>query len=356
MLPHAATVFCAAMTVLAGDIGGTNSRLAIFDVSDGGADGTVASLFEQTYPSAAHPSLDVIAESFLGTAKAKLGDRARVASACLGIAGPIENNMCRATNLPWVVDGRVLSTRLGIPRVRLVNDFYAAALGVTAVGANDLAPLGGSPPAAQGPIAVLGAGTGLGQAFLLWNAANNRYQVHPSEGGHVDFAARTPLEQGLVQFLTVKYGRVSCERVLSGHGLRDVFTFLSEEPACRGLIRPETAAVLASPGPGHDPAAVISERAMAGTDPVCEMALGIFSSVLGAVAGNLGLQILATGGVFVAGGIAPRILPFLRRSGFREAFDRKGRLHTLVERMPAYVVTHPQPGLLGAAKIAGGHS
>ncbi len=194
MLPHAATVFCAAMTVLAGDIGGTNSRLAIFDVSDGGADGTVASLFEQTYPSAAHPSLDVIAESFLGTAKAKLGDRARVASACLGIAGPIENNMCRATNLPWVVDGRVLSTRLGIPRVRLVNDFYAAALGVTAVGANDLAPLGGSPPAAQGPIAVLGAGTGLGQAFLLWNAANNRYQVHPSEGGHVDFAAIAPVK------------------------------------------------------------------------------------------------------------------------------------------------------------------
>ena len=343
------------MTVLAGDIGGTNSRLAIFAVpADDGGGATFTPLFEQTYPSASHPSLDVIVEAFLVTAKSKIGDRARVDSACFGIAGPIENNMCRATNLPWVVDGRALSSRIGIPRVRLVNDFYAAALGVTAVGANDLAPLGGGPPVAQGPIAVLGAGTGRGQAFLLWSPADNRYQVLASEGGHVDFAARTPLEQGLVSFLTVKYGRVSCERVLSGHGLVDAFTFLSEEPACRGLIKPETTAVLASPGPKHDPAAVISERAMTGQDPVCELALGIFCSVLGAVAGNLALQILATGGVFVAGGIAPRILAFLRRSGFREAFDRKGRLHMIVERMPAYVVTHPQPGLLGAAKAAAG--
>jgi glucokinase len=199
-------------------------------------------------------------------------------------------------------------------------------------------------------MAVLGAGTGLGQAFLIWSATENRYQVVSSEGGHVDLAARTPLEHGLVHFLTGKYGRVSCERVLSGQGLVDVFKFLSEEPACRGLIRPETAAVLAATG--NDPAAAISQRALAGTDPVCEMALALFCSVLGAVAGNLGLMVLATGGVYVAGGIAPRILPYLQRGGFREAFERKGRLHTLVERMPAYVVTHPQPGLLGAATIA----
>jgi glucokinase len=342
------------MTVLAGDIGGTNSRLAIFDVQGDAKAPKLTPVFEETYPSASHPSLDVIAETFVAAAGTKIGAKAKVDSACLGIAGPIENNMCRATNLPWVVDGRALSSRLGIPRVRLVNDFFAAALGVTAVAPSDLAPLGGSPPVARGPIAVLGAGTGLGQAFLLWNGADDRYQVWASEGGHVDLAARTPLEQGLVEFLTVKYGRVSCERVLSGQGLVDVFTFLSQEPACRGLIQAETTAVLASPGPKHDPAAVISKRAMAGSDPVCEMALAIFCSVLGAVAGNLALQILATGGVFVAGGIAPRILPFLQRGEFREAFDRKGRLHTLVERMPAYVVTHPQPGLLGAAKLAAG--
>jgi glucokinase len=344
------------MTVLAGDIGGTNTRLAIYDVITAGATDAqrpaLMPLFERTYPSAAHASLDVIAEAFLGEARGAIGVGAKVASACFGIAGPIENNMCRATNLPWVVDGRALSVRLGIERVTLVNDFYAAALGVTAVGADDLVSLGGGPPAAQGPIAVLGAGTGLGQAFLLWSAAENRYQVVSSEGGHVDLAARTPLEQGLVQFLTVKYGRVSCERVLSGQGLVDVFAFLSEEPASRGLTPREAPALLASAAAHKDPAAAISERALAGTDPVCEMALAIFCSVLGAVAGNLALMVLATGGVYVAGGIAPRVLPFLQRGGFREAFDRKGRLHTLVERIPAYVVTHAQPGLLGAATVA----
>jgi glucokinase len=343
------------MTVLAGDIGGTNSRLAIFEAVPSKPNDphpVMAPVFERIYPSAAYPSLDVIAEGFLAEAAAEIGASARVTSACFGIAGPIENNMCRATNLPWVVDGRALSVRLSIARVVLVNDFYAAALGVTAVGPEQLAGLGGDPPVSHGPIAVLGAGTGLGQAFLLWSAADNQYQVIPSEGGHVDLAARTPLEMGLVQFLTVKYGRVSCERVLSGRGLVDVFTFLSEEPACKRLIRAETINALATRGPGHDPAATISQRGMAGADPICEMALGIFASVLGAVAGNLGLMMLATGGVFVAGGIAPRILSFLQRSGFREAFDRKGRLHTMVERLPAYVVTHPQPGLLGAAAVA----
>jgi len=337
------------MTVLAGDIGGTNSRLAIYDVPATGLRG-VKPIFEQTYPSAAHPSLDVIAEKFLTAAAGAVGARAGVDSGCFGIAGPIEHNICRATNLPWVVDGNALAQKLGIARVVLVNDFHAAALGVTAVEAHELVALGGDVRVAQGPMAVLGAGTGLGQAFLLWSAAQNRYQVVPSEGGHVDVAARTPLEHGLVAFLTGKYGRVSCERVLSGRGLVDAFKFLSEEPACRGLIRPETAAALAAAG--NDPAAEISQRAIAGTDPLCEMALALFCSVLGAVAGNLGLMVLATGGVYVAGGIAPRILPFLQRGGFREAFDRKGRLHTLVERIPAYVVTHAQPGLLGAALVA----
>lgn len=339
------------MKVLAGDIGGTNARLAIYDME--GVDGRPATpLFEQTYPSAAHPSLDVIAESFLEAAASKLGGEPKIERACFGIAGPIENNICRATNLPWVVDGRALSHRLAIPRVALVNDFYAAALGITAVRHDEMVALGGGPPVTHGPIAVLGAGTGLGQAFLLWSQHDNRYQVVPSEGGHVDLAARTPLEHGLVAFLTGKYGRVSCERVLSGQGLVDVFAFLAEEPACRGMIKPDTAAALASPGPNNDPAAAISKRALAGSDPICEMALSLFCSVLGAVAGNLGLMVLATGGVFIAGGIAPRVLDFLRRGGFREAFDRKGRLHTLVEHMPAYVVTHAQPGLLGAAIVA----
>jgi glucokinase len=341
------------MIVLAGDIGGTNSRLALYEASP-----TIATppLFERTYPSASHGSLDDIAEAFLAAASAALDGRVGrgkgVSAACLAIAGPVENNICRATNLPWVVDGRSLATRLGVARVRLINDFRAAALGVTAVGSESLAPLGGPAPTPRGPIAVLGAGTGLGEAFLLWSASEGRYQVVASEGGHVDFAPRTPLEVGLLEFLANRYGRVSCERVLSGAGLGDVFSFLSQEPGCRALIRPDTIAALAQPSPTRDPAAVISERGLSGADPICEMALAVFSSVLGAVAGNLALTFLATGGVFVVGGIAPRVLPVLRKGEFREAFERKGRLHILLERIPAFVVTHPHVGLLGAASAA----
>jgi glucokinase len=343
------------MIALAGDIGGTNSRLALYEIRPGERL-PVPPLFDRTYPSASHSSLDDIAEIFLSEAAGALGGRVGknkgIGGACLGIAGPIENNMCHATNLPWVVDGRALAMRLGIPQVVLINDFHAAALGVTAVGPECLAALGGAPPVPGGPIVALGAGTGLGAAFLIWSTAENRYHVVPSEGGHMDFAPRTPLEMGLLQFLIGKYGRVSCERVLSGQGLVDVFAFLSQEPACRPLIRTETAAAMAVLGPGYDPAAIVSERGLSGADPICEMAVGVFCSVLGAVAGNFGLTVLATGGVYVAGGIAPRLLPYLRRGVFREAFERKGRLHTLASKLPAFVVTHPQLGLLGAASVA----
>jgi glucokinase len=345
------------MIVLAGDIGGTNARLALYEVArhGNGTPPTFTSLFEKTFPSKSHGSLDEIADAFLYAGETETKGRVAkgrgIDGACFGIAGPIENNRCHATNLPWVVDGRQLASRLGMERVTLVNDFSAAALGVTAVGPSELVPLGGGTAVARGPIAVLGAGTGLGEAFLLWSEAEGRYEVIPSEGGHTDFAPRTPLEVGLLDFLTSKYGRVSCERVLSGNGLVDIFAFLSQEPACRPLIRQETSAVFAA-GAGRDAAAEISSRALAGTDPICEMSLALFCSVMGAVAGNLGLTVLASGGVFVAGGIAPRILTYLQKGGFREAFERKGRLHTLVERLPAFVVTHPQPGLLGAATIA----
>ena len=342
------------MIVLAGDIGGTNSRLALYSAERTEGRLAFTSLHERTYASTAQPTLDLIVEGFLAEAQARTGQARAVARACLGIAGPVENNICRATNLPWVVDGGALATRLGIERIVLVNDFQAAALGVTAVGPSYLAGLGGAPPLARGPIAVLGAGTGLGEAFLIWSTVENGYQVVASEGGHADLAARTPLEMALLQYLTAKYGRVSYERVLSGHGLVDVFTFLSQEPACASLIRDDTRTALAAQGPGHEPAAAISRRALDGTDPICEMAVAIFCSVLGALAGNLGLYALATGGVFIAGGIAPRILPYLQRGGFREAFERKGRLTPLVSRLPAFVVTHPQPGLLGAATYAVG--
>lgn len=328
--------------VLAGDIGGTNTRLALFHV------GSTEPQFARAYPSASHTGVDVIAEKFLAEARAAGAGGQTPDRACFGIAGPVEGNVCRATNLPWVVDGRTLSQRLSIPKVRLVNDFSAAALGSVAVPAEKLVAIGGGPRDPRGPVAVLGAGTGLGQAFLLWSASEDRHQVVPSEGGHADFAPRTDLECGLLRFLTAKYGRVSYERVLSGHGLVDAYTFLGDDPAFRTLIRPDTVTAFGA----EDPAAVISRRALDGSDPVCGAALAIFCGVLGALAGNLALTVLATGGVFVAGGIAPRVLPFLQKSFFREAFERKGRLQALVARIPLFVVTHAEPGLLGAASIA----
>jgi glucokinase len=328
--------------LLAGDVGGTNTRLALFQV------GATEPLFARSYPSAAHTGVDVITEKFLAEARtAGIAGRGPD-RACFGIAGPVEGNVCRATNLPWVVDGRTLSQRLSIPKVRLVNDFHAAALGSVAVPAEKLVAIGGGPRDPGGPVAVLGPGTGLGQAFLLWSATEGRHQVLPSEGGHADFAPRTDLESGLLRFLTAKYGRVSYERVLSGRGLVDAFTYLGDEPAVRTLIHPDTVTALGA----EDPAAVISRRALDGSDPVCGAALAMFCGVLGALAGNLALTVLATGGVFVAGGIAPRVLPFLQRSFFREAFERKGRLHSLVARIPLFVVTHAEPGLLGAASVA----
>jgi glucokinase len=342
------------MIVLAGDIGGTNSRLALVAVERSDGKTKLNPIYERTYPSTAQPTLELIVQGFMSDAQAQIGQARGITRACLGIAGPVENNICRATNLPWVVDGNALVAQLGVERVRLVNDFQAAALAVTAVGPSYLAGLGGAPPVPRGPIAVLGAGTGLGEAFLTWSAPDNAYQVIASEGGHADLAPRSPLEMALLQYLTAKYGRVSYERVLSGQGLVDVFTFLAQEPACAPMVRADTHAALAAQGPGHEAAAAISRRGLDGTDPICEIALAIFCSVLGALAGNLGLYALATGGVFIAGGIAPRVLPYLQRGGFREAFERKGRLTPLVARLPAFVVTHPQPGLLGAATIAAG--
>jgi glucokinase len=195
---------------------------------------------------------------------------------------------------------------------------------------------------------VAGAGTGLGEAFLVWSPGENRYQVLPSEGGHVDFTPRTALESGLFHYLSGRYGRVSFERVLSGSGIADIFGFLSSEPACRPLVLDETRAAIVT----EDPAAVITRQALAGKDPVCVIALNIFISVAGGLAGNLALTMLATGGVFIAGGIAPRIVPLIQKGPFRESFEAKGRMQPLVAKIPAYIVVNRDLGLLGAMVMA----
>lgn len=324
------------MIVIAGDIGGTNSRLAIYD----GRRPT----FERTYPSAEHTSLEAVVSRFLADAAPALGGP-RPTHACIGVAGPVKDGISRVTNLPWLIDARKVEKETGLTRVTLLNDFEAAAHGVPALDVDEVVQIGGGPRDLRGPIVVLGAGTGLGQAFLFWSEAHGRYQVVPSEGGHADFAARNALEVGLLEFLTDKYGRVSYERILSGPGLHDLFAFLAADPALAPLVRPETREAMKK----EEPQVVVVRQANEGQDPVCAAAVNLFSSVLGAHCGSLALTFLATGGVFIAGGVSPRVRAFLENGTFRGAFEAKGRFRPLVASVPAYLVVNKELGLLGAA-------
>lgn len=326
------------MHLLSADIGGTNARFALYHPQD------LSKAFARTYPSRTFGSLEDAALRFLADAQQALGTPVELGPATVAIAGPIENNVCRATNLPWVADGRRLGQKLHAGDLRLLNDFSAIAHAIPHIGAEGLVTLGGGTPVPGAPRALLGPGTGLGQAFLV-TSGHEQLQVLPSEGSHADFAPRTPLEAGLMAYLTLRYGRVSNERVLSGQGLVDVYHFLSEEPSFAALSTDATRSMLAS---GEGPA-VISRQAQEGNDPVCRAALSIFATVLGAVAGNLALQLLARGGVFIVGGIAPRMVAFLQESALRDAFEHKGRFRPLLESIPLYVVTAEDPGLLGAA-------
>lgn len=327
------------MLALAGDIGGTNTRLALYD-------GLVA-LFERTYPSASFPSVEGVIAAFFGDARRHLGRELRPDEACLAIAGPVDEGTARLTNLPWRVDARSIEEGSRIPHVALVNDFHAAALGVSLLGSEQFLPVGGGVRVPDAPLVVTGPGTGLGVVFVI-PTPGGAPRVLPSEGGHVDFAPRTPLEVALLEHLAARYGRVSYERVLSGPGLRDLIAFLMADPALRGLARDETRDAAAL----EDAAAVVVRQALAGRDPLCVLALDLFIAVLGAFAGNLALTVLARGGVFIAGGIAPRIATRIATGPFRQAFEDKGRLGPLLQTVPVFVTLEPRVGLLGAAALA----
>lgn len=322
------------MNVLAGDIGGTNARLAVVEVAGGRA----VVRRQQTYPSAQYPGLAPIVRAFC----AEVGTRP--ARACIGMACPVVEDECRATNLPWTVDARALAADAGIPRVAVINDFRAVGYGLAFLDPADLMTLQCGEPKERAPIALIGAGTGLGEAFLLW--CGDRYEVFSSEGGHEDFAPRDEREAGLARFLQQQYGHASRERVVSGPGIVQAYRYLTtagvapEQPAVRAELERE------------DPAAVITRHALAGTDPLCQLALDLFINAFGAQAGNLALTLLARGGVYLAGGIAPRIVPKLGAGGFLRAFRDKGRMSDFLTQVPVYVITNPQVGLLGAAAVA----
>ncbi|HEY3173479.1 MAG TPA: glucokinase [Thermoanaerobaculia bacterium] len=322
------------MRVLAGDIGGTKTALAIAEVGSG----SLSFVSSRTYPSAAFPGLEEIAEDFLS------GESRRPASAAFGVAGPVRGGRAKVTKLPWSIDERRLARRLRIGRVRLVNDFVAAALGILRLSPRRAVVLVPGEAEPGGPIGVIGAGTGLGQAVLV-EAGGNRIAV-PSEGGHADFGPRDEREDRLVRFVRRRFGRVDRDRLLSGEGLGHIYDFVKRER--RATDAPAVARAFAQ----GDRAAVISRFALSGRDPLCREALSLFVSIYGSEAGNLALQYRATGGVYLAGGITPKILPALRRRSFRESFRAKPPIEGFLSRIPVRAVLEPRLGLLGAAATA----
>jgi len=322
------------MRVLVGDIGGTNARLAVADLA-GGAPRIVK---EQRYRSGDAPGLAPIVRRFLD------GAGERIERACFGIAGPVVDGECRTPNLPWTVSARELARDISIPSTCIINDFVAAAHGVDCLGPGDLVTLQGGHPAEHGTIALIGAGTGLGEGFLVWDGT--RYRVHASEGGHADFAASDEATWRLRSSLVDDSGRVSWERVLSGPGLARLYHHLAANsfaPEHLDLRREMEE---------DDPAAVVTGHALEGDDPISVKALEVFMAAYGAQAGNLALTVLATGGVYLAGGIAPRIVAKLGDGTFIRAFRNKGRMAELMERIPVHVIVSPDVGLLGAARAA----
>jgi glucokinase len=327
--------------LICGDIGGTHTRLALFP--PGRPHAFVAT---ETFASREFPEFLPLLSRFLD------GRRGiHVRGAAFGIPGPAsgESEELWMVNLPWRIRVSEVARKLGVAHVRFVNDFAAVALAVPHLRPEHLHALGGGPSALHAPIAVLGAGTGLGESFLVWTGTC--YFAVATECGHTDFAPRTAVEMRLLEYLRRRYGGVTWERVLSGPGLANLAEFLRDQ---EGLEAPPPLRIALADATGRDDApAVITRLASAATpDPLCARAIEMFCALYGAEAGNAALRVVAKGGVYLAGGIAPLIREPLSRGGFRAAFEAKQGFSDLLRELPVWIVTHPNPGLLGAAIAA----
>lgn len=322
--------------IIAGDIGGTKTVVALFEKSAKGLRQTR----DATFASQDHGSLEEILNKFLH------GTKPQLAVGCFGVAGPVIDGKSKTTNLPWELDEQALAGIIGVRRVKLLNDLEAAAYGMLHLNPNDFCVLNdASANASRGNIAVIAAGTGLGEALLFWDG--ERYCPSASEGGHSDFAPRNTEETGLLNYLQNKYeSHVSYERVLSGSGLFDVYRFLRESS---GKPEPEW---LQHKFRSGDPSAAVTEVGLAHRDPVCLRAIEMFASIYGAEAGNLALKYLALGGVLIGGGIAPKMLPILQRGFFVNGFIAKGRYQNLLQNIPVKVALNTHAPLIGAAHYA----
>jgi glucokinase len=322
--------------ILAGDIGATKTNLALFEEEAGG---TLSNLEGRTFHSNDYTGLEAVIVEFIG------GRDLPLEAAAFGVAGPVIDGVCRTTQLPWVVSRTSLQDALRIDDVWVINDLEATAYGVPALKEEQLVTLNTGHREHGGNIAIIAAGTGLGEAALIWDGAH--YHAMASEGGHADFAPRNELEIELLRYLLTKKHRISYERILSGPGLVNVYGFLketgrAEEP---DWLRLEIES-------GGDAARTISQAALSGRAEICVVALNIFVSLYGAQAGNLALTVKATGGVFVGGGIAPKIIEKLKDGTFIAAYKDKGRLSPLVEGAPVFVIMEPLTALIGAGRVA----
>jgi glucokinase len=320
--------------ILAGDIGGTNARLAFFDVMDGHFRLVSASVF----PSREYSGLDQIVSRFVDSSNL------HPEAACFGVAGPVRNGRVEASNLPWIIESKRLADELNLEKAVLINDLEANAWGIATLDLKDIVPLNEVKGGPVGNQAVISAGTGLGEAGMYWDGS--RHHIFASEGGHADFAPRDELEMDLFRYLAGRYEHVSYERIVSGPGLVNVFQFLRDSG--RGTEPPWLTDEMSH----ADPAAAISRAGLSGTCPLCEQAVDLFVSVYGAEAGNLALKLMATGGIFLGGGIAPKLLPKLSGPLFMRAFLGKGRMQALLESMPIKVIINDKTALMGAARCA----
>jgi glucokinase len=319
--------------ILAGDVGGTKVHLALYDFING----KLVYTRDERYPAKDYSGLEEIVKEFLGANK--------VTAACFGVPGPVRNGRLRLTNLPWTLDSHELATGLGITHVFLINDLEANGYGVAELSADQIYTLSEGDISQMGNRALIAAGTGLGEGLLVWNG--HTHIPYPSEGGHTDYAPRNEDEIDLLRFLKQKYnGRISFERVVSGPGLTNIYEFLRE---VRGIDEPSW---LAERIAAEDPNAVITELALAARSEICEKAMDMFVSAYGAEAANLALKVLSVGGVYVGGGIAPRILEKLKDGAFMRSFTDKGRLSQLLINMPVRIILESRAALLGAAAYA----
>lgn len=319
--------------ILAGDIGGTKTHLILFRVEGG----QLIQVQQEIFPSRAYADLEEVIQRFI------LKSEGSIESACFGVAGPVSDGKCETTNLPWIVDSEKIGKAFGIARVVLLNDLEATAYGALGLIEKEYCIINQGQTDLQGNRAVIAAGTGLGEAILFWDGL--RFRASASEGGHTDFAPRNSIEINLLEYLLKSFDRVSYERVLSGQGLFNIYRFLRDTG--HGEEPPWLSARLA----GEDPAAVISEAALARKADLCVKTLEMFVSIYGAEAGNLALKSMATGGVYIGGGIAPKILDALLDGRFMKAFLDKGRFSPLMGQIPVRVILNEKAAILGAASF-----